>query len=109
MQQALREHVPTLRVSAKLDLVNRQEFDLARQRHRLDRADEIDRAGRHNLFLAGDQRHRACAAHADDPVIDLARQQPERQADHAGRVPQHAFHRQVRLAGIGRTQHRHQS
>ena len=47
---------------------------------------------------------------APDPldafVVDLARQQPQRQPDDAGRMREHAFDRQMRLAGIGRPEHR---
>ena len=48
MQQAVGEDVAALGVGAELDLVDRQELDLAVERHRLDRADEIVRraAGR---------------------------------------------------------------
>ena len=34
-------------------------------------------------------------------VIDLARQQPQRQADHAGAMGQHALDGEMGLAGIG--------
>ena len=57
MQQSVGEDVAALGVGAELDLVDSQEVDLALQRHRLDRADEIVRLGRDNLFLAGDQGH----------------------------------------------------
>ena len=45
VQQAVGEDVAALRVGAELDLVDRQELDLAVERHRLDRADEILRMG----------------------------------------------------------------
>ena len=38
----------------------------------------------------------------DDAVIDLARQEPERQPDDAAGVTEHALDREVRLAGVGR-------
>ena len=38
-------------------------------------------------------------------VVDLARQQPQRQPDHAGRMRQHALDGEMGLAGIGRAQH----
>ena len=40
-----------------------------------------------------------------DLVVDLARQQPQRQADHAGRVSQHALDGEMGLAGVGRAEH----
>ena len=108
MQQAVGEDVAALRVGAQLDLIDGQELHLHRQGHRLDGADEILRPRRDDLLLAGDQRHGARALQLHHPVVDLAGQQPERQADHAGGVPQHALHRQVGLAGVGRPQHRHE-
>ena len=108
MQHPVGEDVAPFRVGTQLDLVDRQEFHIDGQRHRLDRADEILRAGRDDLFLAGDQGDRSCAARSDDPVVNLAGQQSQRKADHARRVAEHPFDRQVGLAGVGRTQHRHQ-
>ncbi len=109
MQQAVGEDVAALGVGAELDLVHRQELDVARQRHGFDGADEIVRPRRDDLLLAGDQGDRAGPAQLDDPVVDLTGQEPERQADHARGVAQHPLDRQVRLAGVGGTQHRHQS
>ena len=59
VQKAVGEDVAALGVGAELDFVDRQEFDLAVERHRLDRADEILRIGGDDLFLAGDQRDAA--------------------------------------------------
>ena len=56
--------------------------------------------------LAGDQGHGAGAARLDDAVVDLAGQQPQRQADHPRAVPEHPLDGQVRLAGVGGPQHR---
>ena len=41
----------------------------------------------------------------DDLVVDLARQQPQRQADHAGGMRQHPLDREMGLAGVGRPEH----
>ena len=79
-----------------------EELDGAIERHRLDGADEIRGAVGHDLFFAGDQRHRVLALGFDHPVIDLARQQPQRQADHAGSVTEHALDGEMGFAGIGR-------
>ena len=104
VQQAVGEDVPALRIGAKLDFVDGQEFDLAVERHRLDRADEILRMGRDDLLLAGDQGDALGAARLHDSVINLPREQPQRQADHAGRMGQHALDRKMGLAGVGRTE-----
>ena len=41
------------------------------------------------------------ALHRDDPVVDLARQQPQRKADDARRMAAHPLDREVGLAGVG--------
>ena len=97
------------RVGAKLDFIDRQKLDLAIERHRLDCADEILRPERDDLFFAGDQSHAARAAHLDDAIIDFARQQPQRQPDHAGGEAQHALNRQVSLAGVGGAENGHKT
>ena len=109
VQQAMGEDVAALRVGGQLDLVDGEEVDLAAQRHRLHGADEVLGMGRDDLLLARNQRHRAGPAQLDDPVVDLAREQAQRQADHARAVAQHALDRQVRLAGVGGAQHRDQT
>jgi hypothetical protein len=108
VQQAVGEDVAALGIGAELDLVDGHELDLAGQRHGLDGADEIGRARRDDLFLAGDQGDRGLAAQLDDPVVDLAGQQPQRQADHPRGVAQHPLDGQVGLAGIGGAEHRRQ-
>ena len=53
------------------------------------------------LLLAGDQGDRAGALELDDPVVVLARQQPQREADHARAVAEHPLDGEVGLAGVG--------
>src|SRR6185295_15189025 len=74
------------------------------ERHRLDGADEVAGMGRQDALLAGDQRDRAGALEAADLVVVLARQEAQREADHAGTMAQHALDREMRLAGIGRAE-----
>ena len=106
MQDAVGEDVAALEIAGELHLVDRHEGGVGLARHRLDRADRIFRAGRHDLLLAGDQRHLVRADLLADAGIDLARQQPERQADDAALVRHHALDGEMRLAGIGRTEDR---
>ncbi|MNC42312.1 hypothetical protein D3C75_911230 [compost metagenome] len=106
MQQALGEDVAALRVRHQLDFVDGQELDLTLQRHGLDGADEIGRARRDDLLLAGDQGDGGGPALLDNPLIDLARQQAQRQADHARGVTEHPLDRQMGLAGVGGSQDR---
>ena len=56
MQQAMGKDMAALGIGAELDFIDGEKFDLAIERHRLDRADEILRPRRDDLFLAGDQR-----------------------------------------------------
>ena len=103
-EQTVGEDVAALGIGGELDLVHRQKADGAVERHGFDGADEVARRPGDDLLLAGDQRHRLDALRLDHPVVVLARQQPERKADHAAGMTQHAFHGEMRLAGIGRPQ-----
>ena len=98
------EHMAALRIGAKLDLIDSKKFDLTIERHRLDRADEVARPERNDLFFAGDQGDLSRAPRLDHPIVDLAREQPQRQADHARGMSEHPLDRQMRLARIGRAQ-----
>ena len=94
--------VAAFRVGAELDFIDGEKLDFAVERHRFHSADEIARPGRHDLFFAGDQRDLGGAPGLDHAIVDLAREQPQGQPDHARGVSQHALHRQMGLPGIGR-------
>jgi len=79
--------------------------DIEIARHCLDSGDPEARVRRLDLFFAGDQRDGLGADPLHRTVIDFARQEPQRQADEAGRVRQHPLDREMRLSGIGRAQH----
>jgi hypothetical protein len=107
MQQPVGEDVPAFGVCAQLRLVERDEADLAcGARHGLGGAEEIARLGRFDPFLAGDEGDLLVALDRAHPVIDLARQQPQREAHHPARMPAHPLDRQMGLAGVGRPEHR---
>ena len=72
--------------------------------HRLDGADAEARRRRDDLLLAGDQRDLVGADARDDAVVDLAGEEAERQADHAGGVAEHPLDGEMGLAGIGRSE-----
>jgi hypothetical protein len=93
--------VPALGIGAKLRLVDPDEGDVALDRQRLHRAEHIARLGRPDAFLAGDQRDRGRPLDRGDAVIDLAREQAQREADHAADMGGQAFDRQMGLAGVG--------
>ena len=105
-EDARREDVPALIVRGELHLVDGQEFDLALDRHRLDGRDPVGRPRGDALLLAGHERDPALADARRDAVVDLAREQPQREPDHARRVLEHALDGAMRLAGVRRAEQR---
>ncbi len=89
-------------IGGQLHLVDGDKGGVGVTRHGLNRRDPVTRLGRNDLFLAGDQRNPVFAGAPGDALIDFARQKPQRQADQAGFVAEHALNGQMRLAGIGR-------
>jgi hypothetical protein len=102
VQQPVGEHMAALAVGDHLDFVDRQEGHVAVHRHGFDRADEPTRVGRHDAFLARDQRHGRAALDRRDALVILAREQAQREADHPRGMAEHPLDRQMGLAGIGR-------
>jgi hypothetical protein len=99
--------MPAFGIGPDLRFVERHEGMFARRpRHGFGSAEEIARFRRFDPFLAGDERDRFVALQLPHPVIDLARQQPQRKAHHARRMGAHAFDGEVGLAGIGGAKHR---
>ncbi len=106
-----------LGIDAELGLVDRGEGEIALELavvaavaagdgHALGGAQEIARLGRHDPLFAGQQGDLAVALDRDDAVVDLAREQAQREADNARRMAAHPLDRQVCLAGIGRPEDR---
>ena len=106
MQQPVGENMPALGIGAELDFVHHQAGHRNFQRHGFDGADIEARALGHDLLFAGDQGDLVGAFEAHDAVIDFARQEPQRQADHAGAVRQHPLDGEKGLAGVGGAQDR---
>ena len=106
VEHAIGEDVAALEIGAELDLVDGEEGDVEVARHGLDGGDPEARVGRLDLLLAGDQRDRSAPTRSTHFVVDLAREQPQRQTDHAARMRQHPLDREVGLAGVGRAEHR---
>ena len=105
VEHAVGEDMAALEIGAELDLVDGEEGDIEIARHGLDGGDPEARIWRLDLLLAGDQRDVLGADAIDHLVVDLARQQPQRQPDHAARMRQHALDGEVGLAGVGRPEH----
>ena len=59
-----------------------------------------------DLLFAGDERDLVGADAGGDLVVDLAREQAQRQADDADVVAEHALDGEMGLAGVGRPEHR---
>src|SRR5262245_52052711 len=74
-------------------------------RHGLHRAHPIACALRLDFFLTRDEGDAIRSGAGRDLVVDLAREQAQRQSDEPGLVTQHALDRQVRLARIGGPKH----
>jgi hypothetical protein len=98
--------VTAFQVGADLDFIDCEKRDVEVARHGLHGGDPEARIGWLDLLLAGDEGNRVRADLVDDLLVDLAREQAERQPDHAGRMGDHALDREMRLAGIGRSQDR---
>ncbi|QYU66739.1 glycosyltransferase [Leptolyngbya sp. 15MV] len=107
VEQPVGEYVAAFGIGGELGFVQRDErMATAQPRHSFGRAQEIARALRLDAFLAGDQRHLALALERDHPVIDLARQQPQGEADRAARMAAHPLDREMGLAGVGGSENR---
>ncbi len=78
----------------------------ARDRHGLGGAEEIARAGRDDPFFAGQERNLLLSLDGDDPVVDLARQEPQREADDSRRMAAHPLDCEIGLAGVRRAEDR---
>ena len=106
VQDAVSEDVPAFQIGRDLDFIDREKRHVEIPRHRLHGGDPVARLRRLDLLLAGDQRDAVDADLVDDLVVDLAREQPQRQADHAGGMRHHPLDREMGLAGVGRPEHR---
>ncbi len=93
MQDAVGEDVPALEIGGDLDFIHREERDVEVARHRFHSGDPEARRLRLDLLLARDQGDGIDARAIDHLVVDLARQQPQRQADHARGMRQHPLDR----------------
>ena len=105
-QQPVGEDMAPVGIGTELDLIHRQKIRADLQRHRLDGADPVLRPLGHDALFAGDQCHHRRPARRDDTIIDLARKQPQRQADHPCPMRQHPLDGIMRLARIRRPEDR---
>ena len=96
--------MPSFRIGTELDFIHGDKIRAHAFRHRLNRADPVLRAFRHNAFFPGHQRHHRWPPERDDLVIDLPRQKAQRQANHTGAIAQHPFNGVVGFARVRRTQ-----
>ena len=88
-------------VLRQLDLVDGDEVGAFVDRHGFDRAGEPAGAGRLDPLFTRNEGAGLLALLLYHLVVDLARKQAQRQADHPRAVRKHPLHSKVRLAGVG--------
>jgi len=109
----------SLEIASELRLVDGGEGELIREGpfagtiaaaglnwHAFGGAQHVARSRRDDPLLAGQQSDLIRALDGDDAVVNLARQEAKREADHPARVGAHPLDRQVGLAGIRRAENR---
>ncbi len=106
VENAVGEDMAAIEGGGELDFVDGDERQTEVARHGLDGRDPVARMARLDLFLAGDQGDGLRPGLGDDAIIDLAREQAQRQADHAGAMAEHPLDGEVGLAGVGRAKNR---
>ena len=92
MQNAVGKNMAAFFISRKLALINGDKFNLAAHRHGLSGANEIARFRRQNFLFTGNQRNiglmHAAKIAFQATLINLTRQQPQGQANHAALMGQ---------------------
>src|SRR5262249_52749674 len=91
VEKAVREEGTTVWVGGKLDFIDGQEVDLDIARHRLDGANVITRTLRLDLLFAGNKRNVFRPDASDDLVVNLAREQAQRQPDETALMTKHTL------------------
>jgi hypothetical protein len=105
IEQPVGEDMAAVEVGGELDLVDRDEID-GRSRG-IASTVQTQKRGRSGLIFSSPVTSATLwPDFLDDTAVDLARQQAQRQADHAGRVRDHPLDGEMGLAGIGRSEHR---
>ena len=105
MQNAIGEDMAPLGIGGHLNLVDGKKADRPLERHGFDRADEVLRGRRDDLFLARHQGDGPIAFLPADPIVVLTGEQAKGKSDHAPRMAHHALDGQVGLTGVCRTEH----
>ena len=104
VEDAVGEDVAAVGILRELDLVDRHEVRAFGDRHRFDRAGVPAGVGRLDALFACDEGAGFLALHLHHPVVNLAREKAQRQADHPRIVRKHALNGEVGLAGVGGTE-----
>ncbi len=101
IQQTVGKNITAIRISAELDLVDRQKISSDTRWHRLDRANPELCPWWHDTFFARHQRHNRRTAQRNNTVVNLARQQAQRQTNHTGTMRQHTLDRVMGFPRVG--------
>src|SRR4051794_25318931 len=104
MENPVGKDVAALEIGGELDFVDRQEPDIDIGGHGLDRAHPEPWLGGNDLLLACHEGGRMVARLEPHPIVNLARQEPQGEADHTAALGEHALDGEVRLASIGRAE-----
>ncbi len=104
VQHAIGEDVAALEIGGELDFIDGEKCDIEIARHRLDGGDPNRGLG--GLIFSSPVTSATASAPTRSTafVVDLARQKPQRQADQARRMRQHALDGEMGFPGIGRTE-----
>jgi hypothetical protein len=105
VQNPVGKDVAALEIGAELNFINGEEWHFNVWRHGFNGCHPKARGCRDDFFFAGDEGHSVIANFQPNAIIDFAGQQPERQADHAAAMGEHALHGQMGFASIGGAQH----
>ena len=83
VEQAVGEDVAAFRIGGELRLIKRNECQIGFRRHRLNRAKQPTRTFRLDPLFPSNQRNVGSALDRADPVINFARQEPQRKTNRA--------------------------
>ena len=101
VQHPVGKNVPAFGISTQLRLVDGNKSKVTLDRHRFDGATIPPRIRRFDAFLASYQRDLSHTLDRNNPVVNLARQQAQREPHHSARISTHPLNREVGLSSVG--------
>jgi len=104
IENPVRKNMPALMIGHELHFVDGQKGKAFFDRHGFDGADIKPRLGRNDFLFTRNQRNLRRALLHHNAVINLPREQPQRQTDDARTMRQHPLNRVMGLTGIRRAE-----